>query len=84
MSKRLGHSETDIAELGDIYQKAHNWSVENDIPVTVNEFGVAHFDFTAPENVCDQGDRLKYIEAHVNFATKYGIAATFWDDAEFI
>jgi len=72
---------TDIAELGDIYQKAHNWSVEHDIPVTVNEFGVAHFDFTAPENVCDEADRLKYIEAHVNFATEHGIAATFWDDA---
>lgn len=71
----------DITELGDIYQKAHTWSVENDIPVTVNEFGVAHFDFTAPENVCDESDRLKYIEAHVNFATEYGIAATFWDDA---
>ena len=71
----------DIAELGDIYQRAHNWSVEHDIPVTVNEFGVAHYDFTAPENICDEDDRLKYIKAHVNFATKHGIAATFWDDA---
>ena len=74
-------TDIDIAELGDIYQKADNWSVENDIPVTVNEFGVAHFDFTAPENVCNEDDRLKYIEAHVNFATKHGIGATFWDDA---
>lgn len=74
-------TDIDIAELGDIYQKAANWSVENDIPVTVNEFGVAHFDFTAPENVCNEDDRLKYIEAHVNFATEYGIGATFWDDA---
>ena len=74
-------TDIDIAELGDIYQKADNWSVENDIPVTVNEFGVAHFDFTAPENVCNEDDRLKYIEAHVNFATEHGIGATFWDDA---
>jgi len=74
-------SDADIAELGHIYQKASNWSVENNIPVSVNEFGVAHFDFTAPENICDEGDRLKYIAAHVNFATEHGIAATFWDDA---
>lgn len=71
----------DIDELEAIYKKAKNWSDENNIPVTVNEFGVAHYDFTAPENICDLDDRLKYIEAHVNFATKYGIAATFWDDA---
>ncbi|ALO36694.1 hypothetical protein CMT41_12815 [Colwellia sp. MT41] len=74
-------TDADIAALGDIYQKAHNWSVEHDIPVTVNEFGVAHFDFTAPENICNEDDRLKYIAAHVNFATAHGIAATFWDDA---
>jgi len=74
-------SDADIVDLGNIYQKAHNWSVEHNIPVTVNEFGVAHFDFTAPENICDEGDRLKYIEAHVNFATEHGIGATFWDDA---
>ena len=74
-------SESDIAELGDIYQKAHDWSVENNIPVTVNEFGAAHYDFTVPENICDEADRLKYIEAHVNFATEHGISATFWDDA---
>jgi endoglucanase len=81
MCTRSWGTDADIAALGAIYQRAADWSTENDIPVTVNEFGVAHYDFTAPDNVCDEDDRLAYIEAHVTFATKHGIAATFWDDA---
>ncbi len=71
----------DKDELEQIYQQAQAWSRENDIPVTVNEFGAAKFDFTAPDNVCELEDRLQYLESHVEFASEYGISATFWDDA---
>jgi endoglucanase len=74
-------SESDKDELENIYKEAQAWSLENDIPVTVNEFGAAKFDFTAPENICELEDRLQYLESHVEFATEYGISATFWDDA---
>ena len=74
-------SESDKDDLENIYKQAQTWSIENDIPVTVNEFGAAKFDFTAPENVCEQEDRLQYLKSHVEFATEYGISATFWDDA---
>ncbi len=74
-------SDSDKDELENIYKKAQTWSTENDIPVTVNEFGAAKFDFEAPENVCELEDRLQYLESHVEFATEYGISATFWDDA---
>ncbi len=74
-------SESDKDELENIYKQAQTWSIENDIPVTVNEFGAAKFDFEAPENVCELEDRLQYLESHVEFATQYGISATFWDDA---
>ena len=47
----------------------------------VNEFGVAKYDFTQPENKCEQTEREAYIRAHVINAKKYGVAATFWDDA---
>ncbi|MDP7592927.1 MAG: cellulase family glycosylhydrolase [Litorilituus sp.] len=74
-------SETDANELENIYKQAQQWSITHDIPVTVNEFGVAKFDFIAPENVCNQEDRLQYIDSHVKYATEYGVGATFWDDA---
>jgi endoglucanase len=74
-------TESDKDELENIYKQAQTWSIENNIPVTVNEFGAAKFDFTAPENVCELDERLQYLESHVEFATEYGISATFWDDA---
>ena len=74
-------SESDKDDLENIYKQAQTWSIDNDIPVTVNEFGAAKFDFTAPENVCELEDRLQYLKSHVEFATEYGISATFWDDA---
>jgi endoglucanase len=75
-------TESDKDALENIYIQAQTWSIENDIPVTVNEFGAAKFDFTAPENACELEDRLQYLGSHVEFATKYGISATYWDDAD--
>jgi len=74
-------TESDKDELENIYKQAQAWSLENNIPLTINEFGAAKFDFTAPNNICELEDRLQYLESHVEFATDYGISATFWDDA---
>ncbi|WP_440905698.1 glycoside hydrolase family 5 protein [Catenovulum sp. SX2] len=73
-------TEQDKLALEEIYQRANTWSQTNGIPVTVNEFGAAKYDFTAPENICDLNERLEYLKSHVAFSHKYGIAATFWDD----
>lgn len=78
-TRRWG-SEADKNALADIYQTASQWSTETGVPVMVNEFGVAHYDYTAPENQCNQQDRLAYLREHVNLATSNGLAATVWDD----
>ncbi len=77
---RTWGSSSDIAALTDIYQRAKSWSTEHKIPVTVNEFGVAHYDFEQPDNICDQGSRLLYFQSHVRLAIENGLAATVWDD----
>ncbi len=73
-------SQQDRNELAGIYQTAQAWGQSRGVPVTLNEFGAAKYDFTAPNNVCATEDRLAYLEHHVNLATQHGIAATFWDD----
>lgn len=73
-------TEQDYADLENIYQRANTWSEQHDIPVMVNEFGAAHYDFTAPENVCNQEARLAYLGAHASFAIQYGFGASVWDD----
>lgn len=75
-------TSADKAELENVYRTARNWAQANGVPVTVNEFGAAHYDHEKPHNICEQADRLSYLRAHVNFATQYGIAATVWDDNE--
>jgi len=73
-------TDDDKAQLREIYQQAFDWSVVNNIPVMVNEFGVAKYDFQQPENVCQQSERLAYLQHHVSLADEFGIAGTFWDD----
>jgi len=70
----------DKSKLRQIYQQASDWSVINQIPVMVNEFGAAKFDFTQPENVCVLAERLAYLSHHVSLASEFGIAGSFWDD----
>ncbi len=79
-TRRWG-SDQDHADLRAIYQTASDWSEEYGIPVMVNEFGAAHYDFTAPENVCNPEDRLEYLSAHAQLAIEMGLAASVWDDA---
>jgi len=73
-------TDDDKTKLRDIYQRASDWSIVNQIPLMVNEFGAAKFDFTQPENVCVLSERLDYITEHVGLANEFGIAASFWDD----
>ncbi|WP_049722659.1 cellulase family glycosylhydrolase [Gilvimarinus polysaccharolyticus] len=73
-------TSADKAELEKVYQTARDWAQTNGVPVTVNEFGAAHYDHQNPENICAEADRLAYLREHVNLATEYGIAATVWDD----
>lgn len=70
----------DKSKLRQIYQQASDWSAVNKIPVMVNEFGAAKFDFTQPENICDLNERLAYLTQHVSLAKEFGIAGSFWDD----
>jgi endoglucanase len=68
------------SNLRNIYQQASDWAIVNQIPVMVNEFGVAKFDFILPENICDVSERLAYLIHHVSLANEFGIAGSFWDD----
>jgi len=77
--KNWGTNE-DKSKLRQIYQRASDWATINQIPVMVNEFGVAKFDFTQPENVCELSERLAYLAHHVSLAREFGIAGSFWDD----
>lgn len=73
-------TEQDKADLRHVYQRASDWVSVNQIPVMVNEFGAAKYDFTQPDNVCDLSERLAYLAHHVALAKEFGIAGTFWDD----
>lgn len=73
-------SDLDKENLRNIYVQAYEWSVTNNVPVMVNEFGSAKYDFQNPENVCDQSQREEYLRAHVQNAFEFGLAGTFWDD----
>lgn len=73
-------STDDREQLTSIYQRAADWSARTGIPVMVNEFGAAHYDYLLPQNVCDSQARLEYLAAHVAQARARGIAATVWDD----
>lgn len=70
----------DKSLLRQIYQQASDWSAINQIPVMVNEFGAAKYDFTQPENICEFDERLAYLSHHVSLAKEFGIAGSFWDD----
>ena len=73
-------SDQDKANMETIYQRAKEWSDTHGIPVMMNEFGSAKYDFENPGNVCAPEQRAAYLEAAVEMIKKYGLAATFWDD----
>lgn len=57
-----------------------DWALAAEEYYTVNEFGAAMYDFQAPQNVCNEDDRLAYIKAHVELQKEFGIASAVWDD----
>jgi len=73
-------ADADKVALRDIYIRASDWAVVNQIPVIVNEFGTAKYDFTQPENICELSQRLDYLSEHVSLMSEFGIAGSFWDD----
>jgi endoglucanase len=73
-------TDADRVALRDIYIRASDWAVVNQIPVMVNEFGAAKYDFTQPENICDLTERLDYLAEHVSLMSEFGVAGSFWDD----
>ncbi|RHW76175.1 hypothetical protein D1094_11020 [Colwellia sp. RSH04] len=75
-----GGTTQDHQELTKVYQKAKNWSDIHNIPVMVNEFGSTKYDYSAPDNICDQISREAYISAHINNLKSFGFAGSFWDD----
>src|SRR5690554_7217063 len=70
----------DKSELESMYKRASDWSRQSGIPVMINEFGSAKYDYAQPQNKCELASRLAYLRHHVTEATRHGIAATFWDD----
>ncbi len=81
MCTRGWGTQADWDALEATYSETKAWADQNNIPVTVNEFGAAHYDFQNPENICDPADRLEYLRAHSLLSRQYGVAATYWDDA---
>lgn len=73
-------SADDYSALRAIYQAVADWSNTHNIPVTVNEFGVAVYDWEKPDNVCSPTDRLRYLKAHVELQKEMDIPGTVWDD----
>src|SRR5690625_6780841 len=63
-----------------MYKRASSWSTKTGIPVMINEFGAAKYDYANEQNKCQLVSRLEYLRHHVTEATRHGIAATFWDD----
>lgn len=73
-------TEQDKEQMETIYQRAAQWSQDNQIPIMMNEFGVAKYDFQNPENECAQDQREDYLRTSVSLIHQYGLSATFWDD----
>lgn len=78
---RTWGSQADIDEMIARYQKVASWSKAHNIPVMINEFGVALYDYMNPENICDQNSRLAFFQNHVNLIKEFNFAASVWDDA---
>ena len=64
-----------------IFAMPNDWAIVNQIPVMINEFGVAKFDFTLPENIYAMSECFTYSTYHVSLAHELGIACGFWDDS---
>ncbi|MDP3433217.1 MAG: cellulase family glycosylhydrolase [Bacteroidota bacterium] len=63
---------SDINALKSKFQKVKDWSVKNDIPVFLGEFGSLR--------KCDFNSRMKHYKTYVEFSHSFGFASCAWDD----
>lgn len=65
-------SASDYATLESKFKNVSNWSVKNNIPVFLGEFGSL--------KKCDFNSRMRHYRAYVELSQKYGFACMAWDD----
>lgn len=65
-------TNTDVANLNTKFQKVKNWSVKNNIPVFLGEFGGT--------SKCEYNSRMKQYKTYVELSETYGFAPAAWDD----
>lgn len=65
-------SASDYNQLENKFKKVSDWSVENNIPVFLGEFGSV--------KSCDFNSRMRHYRAYIELSQKYGFACMAWDD----
>ena len=63
---------SDYNQLENKFKTVSNWSVKNNIPVFLGEFGSL--------KKCEFNSRMRHYRAYVEFSQKYGFASMAWDD----
>jgi hypothetical protein len=65
-------NSSDYSQLENKFKNVSNWSIRNNIPVFLGEFGSL--------KKCDFNSRMRHYRAYVEFSQKYGFACMAWDD----
>lgn len=65
-------TSSDYTQLENKFKAVSNWSVTNNIPVFLGEFGAV--------SKCDYNSRMRHYRAYVENSYKYGVAFAAWDD----
>jgi hypothetical protein len=65
-------SATDYNQLENKFKSVSNWSIKNNIPVFLGEFGSL--------KKCEFNSRMRHYRAYVELSQKYGFASMAWDD----
>ncbi|WP_116104986.1 cellulase family glycosylhydrolase [Lewinella sp. IMCC34191] len=65
-------TSADYDALDDKFSRVNDWSVANDVPVHLSEFGAVRD--------ADYNSRMRYYAAYVEAALRYGFAFSVWDD----
>ncbi|HAQ18182.1 MAG TPA: hypothetical protein DCR40_02995 [Prolixibacteraceae bacterium] len=65
-------SASDISALKSKFQTVKDWSIKNDIPVFLGEFGSI--------KKCDYNSRMKHYKTYVELSHSFGFSSCAWDD----
>lgn len=65
-------SSSDVTQLRSKFQAVKDWSVKNNIPVFLGEFGSLR--------KCDYNSRMKHYNAYVELSHSFGFSSCAWDD----